>query len=636
MNEPALPQPARAHQDRAGARARLLEKQRRSWKQGDQRPAEFFLEQEPDLAAAGEAVLDLIYQEMLLREEQGERPRLAEYVQRFPHLAGELAAQFEMDEALEGQLLAGQPADEPSPSAFPPLPGYEILEVLGRGGMGVVYKARQVGLNRLVAVKMILAGAHAGTAELARFQSEAEVVARLQHANIVQVHEIGYHEGRPFLVLELLEGSIGRLVAGTPVAPQQAAAWLEVLAKAVHYAHQHGIIHRDLKPANVLIAGGILKIADFGMAKIVAGPDKDHTQTGLILGTPAYMAPEQAEGRTSQIGPSTDVYGLGAILYELLTAHPPFQGQSLPEVVERVRLAEPVPPRRLQRNVPPDLETICLRCLQKDPGRRYASAAALADDLSAFLAGEPIRTRRVGPLQRLALWGRRRPADAILLATGLTTLAGLVVGIIWSHALAVAAGAGLSVLLGACWHNVRLRNALRAVKTQQRLAECSLDRLRLVLEMTRRQMRISRQEELLPLLVETTVWLADAESATIYLLDRQRGELRSEVTMGRQPGDIRLPLGVGIAGTVAQTGAPINVADAYADPRFHPDIDRRTGRRTRSLLTLPMTGQDGSVLGVFQVVNKRDGAFGLDDMEILSMLAASASVAIEQTLNRSH
>jgi serine/threonine-protein kinase len=638
MNKPVPTRPA-GDSERVPALSQVLEQQRRSWMQGDRCPVEFFLQQEPGLWSARDAVLDLIYHEILLREQQGERPQLGEYVERFPHLAGELDDQFQVDGALEAPFLAGAAApsgtDQAVATGFPILPGYQLLEILGRGGMGVVYKARQVALNRLVAVKMLLAGAFAGTPDSARFRSEAEIVARLQHPHIVQIYEIGEYEGRPFMVLELLEGSISRVTGGAAVLPSQAAGWVETLARAVHHAHQRGIIHRDLKPANVLqSADGILKIADFGLAKIMSGTDGGQTQTGLILGTPGYMAPEQAECRTAETGPRTDVYGLGAILYELLTGRPPFQGGSIPELLEQVRLEEPQPPRRLQPQVPRDLETICLRCLHKDPGRRFGSAANLADELSAFLAGEPIATRRVGPVERLAQWARRRRTDAILLGTGMMLLAGLAAGIMWSNAVTLAAFAGLSLLIAAGWHDARRRSALAAIKLQQRLAERALDRLRLVLEMTRRLMRARGLDDLLRRLVETTVWLADADSATIYLLDRDRGELRSEVTMGRQVGDIRLPLGVGIAGTVAQTGQPINLADAYTDPRFDPATDRRTGRRTRSLLTVPMAGQDGSVLGVFQVVNKREGVFGLDDLEILSMLAASASVAIEQALVR--
>jgi serine/threonine-protein kinase len=517
--------------------------------------------------------------------------------------------------------------------ALPSLLGYEILEVLGRGGMSVVYKARHLSLNRLVAVKMILAGAHAGPGELARFRIEAETVARLQHPNIVQVYDVGTHEGQPFMALEFVDGSLARTLAGMPLPPRHAAQWLETLARAVHHAHQRGIVHRDLKPANVLLSrAGLLKIADFGMAKLVANPSPIQTQTGAILGTPSYMAPEQAEGKTRQIGPATDVYGLGAILYEMLTGRPPFRGSTLTETLEQVCKHEPLLPSRLHPNLPRDLETICLRCLQKEPERRYASAQALAEDLGAFLAGEPIRSRRAGLGERLVRGARRRPIETVLLGTGLMALVALAVGLMWSNALAVGAVAGLSLLAASGWYMVHLKKTLRELKGQQLLAQRSAERLHLVLEMTRRLMRTTELEDVLRLLAETMVWLARAEFATIYLVDRERGELRSKVTVDPGVGEIRLPLGVGIAGMVAVSGEPVNIPDAYADPRFDPSVDRRTGHKTRNLLTMPLTTQDGRVLGVFQLINKQGGAFGADDIELLSSLAASAAIAIEQTL----
>jgi eukaryotic-like serine/threonine-protein kinase len=516
---------------------------------------------------------------------------------------------------------------------LPPLPGYEVLEVIGRGGMGVVYKARQTNLNRMVAVKMILAGAHAGPKDLIRFRTEAETVARLHHPNIVQVYDIGSHEGRPYIALELVEGNLAKSLAGTPVPAHQAAQWAETLAQAIHYAHQQGILHRDLKPANVLVGrDGTLKIADFGMAKIVAGRPAGATPSGAILGTPGYMAPEQADGHIAETGPATDVYGLGAVLYELLTGRPPFRGSNVPQTLDQVRLQEPVPPSRLQPKLPRDLETICLRCLQKEPAQRYQNAAALADDLKAFLAGEPIRSRRAGRLEQVARWARRRPAEAVLVAATVMAAIGLGVGMMWSHALAFGAVAGLGLLIGSWWYNARLQKALREVTRQKLLTERSAERLQLLLGMTRRLMRPARLEDLLRLIAETTIWQAHAELATVFLVDRQRGELWSKVTLDQGVGEIRMPLGVGIAGAVAVTGQAANIADAYADPRFNRDIDLRTGHRTRNLLTLPMTAQDGSILGVFQVINKQEGPFEVEDVEILSELAASASIAIQQAL----
>jgi serine/threonine protein kinase/Tfp pilus assembly protein PilF len=297
---------------------------------------------------------------------------------------------------------------------------YEILGVLGRGAVGVVYKARQLGLNRLVALKMLLAGRHAGQRELMRFRIEAEAVARLRHPNIVQVYEVGEHDGLPFFSLEFVEGgSLYQKMDGKPLPPRDAARILETLARAMHYAHEHNIIHRDLKPANVLLTcDGIPKITDFGLAKRLEHNEKSSkTRTGTLMGTPSYMSPEQAAGRTRDIGPLSDQYTLGAILYEMLTGRPPFLGATLLETVIQVRTREPVPPTQLQATTPHDLEVICLKCLQKEPGKRYAHAGELADDLRRFLDGEPIRARPVSLWERSWRWCRRNPRIASLYAS---------------------------------------------------------------------------------------------------------------------------------------------------------------------------------------------------------------------------
>ena len=312
------------------------------------------------------------------------------------------------------------------PADWPEVPGYEIQGVLGRGAMGVVYLARQCGLNRPVALKMILAGAHAGAEERARFQSEAEAAARLQHPDIVQIHEVGEHDGRPFLSLEYVGGGgLDRKIAGTPQPPRRAAELVERLARAMHHAHEHGVIHRDLKPANVLLTPeGGPKISDFGLAKRLED-DSGHTQSGTIIGTPSYMAPEQAAGRAKEVGPAADVYALGAVLYELLAGRAPFRGASFLETVEQVRTQEPVPPTQFQPQVPRDLETVCLKCLQKEPRQRYASALDLADDLGRFLAGEPVRARPVSAAGRLWRWCRRNPRTAALSAAVVLLLAAI-------------------------------------------------------------------------------------------------------------------------------------------------------------------------------------------------------------------
>jgi WD40 repeat protein len=307
-------------------------------------------------------------------------------------------------------VLEVEPFPQKTEAALPSVPGYEIVRVLGRGGMGIVYEALQVGLKRHVALKMILAGPHADPAELARFQAEAEAVARLLHPNIVQVFEVGAHQRQPYLTLEFVGGgSLADRLRGAPQAPCDAAALVETLARAMHAAHQKGIVHRDLKPANVLLtADGTPKVTDFGLAKRIdeaTGP----TRTGAVLGTPSYMAPEQASGKKS-VGPAADVYALGAILYEMLTGRPPFQGPTPLDTVLQVLSDEPVPPTRLQPKAPRDLEWICLKCLHKEPHRRYADAGQLADELRRHLAGEPLRhTRRVGQAERLVRWCRRYP-----------------------------------------------------------------------------------------------------------------------------------------------------------------------------------------------------------------------------------
>jgi hypothetical protein len=299
--------------------------------------------------------------------------------------------------------------------------GYEILGELGRGGMGVVYTARQVGLQRVVALKMILPQARLSLEQLERFRREAEAAARLQHPHIVQIHEIGAQVDRPYFSLEFVEGgSLDKKLAGTPQPPRTAAALLETLARAMHYAHERGVVHRDLKPANVLLTvDGVPKIGDFGLAKQLDA-EMDHTQSGAILGTASYMAPEQALGQKQKIGPLSDVYALGAILYEMLTGRPPFRGTTLLETLEQVRSEEPVPPKRLQPGVLRDLETICLKCLHKEPGKRYPSALALAEDPRRFSNGEPIQARPVGAPERLWRWCRRKPALAGLVLVAIT------------------------------------------------------------------------------------------------------------------------------------------------------------------------------------------------------------------------
>jgi eukaryotic-like serine/threonine-protein kinase len=384
-------------------------------------------------------------------------------------------------------------------AAPPPVDGYEILGVLGRGGMGVVYKARHIRLNRIVALKMILAGGHAGAYEKQRFETEMKAVADLQHPNIVQIFDVGERDKLPYFSLEFCDGgSLQQKLGGQPMPPKTAADVAEQLSRAMQFAHERGIVHRDLKPANILFAGEEAaaskdkapsskdskvaskgaksttreskvasrdtgkdasqskssqsksvssflssrtsastaslrtsrvtpKVTDFGLAKRLED-DSGLTGSGTILGTPSYMAPEQAAGKTRSVGPSADIHALGAILYEMLTGRPPFLGESVVETMNQVRTMEPVPPSRIQPKTPRDLETICLKCLQKEMHKRYASAGDLADDLRAFLDGHPIAARPVPAWEKAYKWAKRRPAQAALIALSLAVLIGSAVG----------------------------------------------------------------------------------------------------------------------------------------------------------------------------------------------------------------
>jgi tetratricopeptide (TPR) repeat protein len=395
-----------------------------AWKAGTPPRLEDFLGDAPGAERAA-LLRELVPLDVYYRRARGEDCRPEEYQARFPSLDPAWLAEALVErvpEATCASLAGGRPPDDSAPAETPQerLPSfgdYELLGELGRGGMGVVYQARQRQLDRLVALKMILAGAHAGPEELDRFRSEAAALARLQHPNIVQIYEVGAHDGRPYFCLEYVEGgSLADKLGGTPLAAGPAAALVRTLAGAVHAAHQRGVVHRDLKPANVLLtADGAPKVTDFGLAKRLDAP-AGATRSGAILGTPSYMAPEQAAGKSKEIGPAVDVYALGAILYELLIGRPPFKAATTMDTLRQVQTEEPVPPRRLQPQVPVDLETICLKCLRKDARQRYTSALELAEDLRRFQGGEPIRARPVSAWERTWKWARRRPAHAALVA----------------------------------------------------------------------------------------------------------------------------------------------------------------------------------------------------------------------------
>jgi serine/threonine-protein kinase len=397
----------------------VLFDQRTRWIKGCGRPAESYLRQLPNLSSDSEAAVAVVYNEFLLREEAGGNETEDAYVRRFPQLQERLRTQFELHQALaNGRPEVGaldETIDRSTAHSTPSelaqsVAGYEIMAVLGRGGMGVVYQARHLALNRIVALKMILAGSHAGPEQRARFRQEAEAVARLQHANIVQIYDVGECEGHSYLALEYVAGgTLAQKAASTPQQPAWAARLIEALARAIHMAHLKGVIHRDLKPTNILLTPeGAAKITDFGLARYM-DDDSSLTKTGILLGTPGYMAPEQASGNARHVGPAADIYALGAILYELLTGQPPFRGDTPFQTVDKVLTTEPTPPRRLQPKLPRDVETICMKCLQKRPEQRYATAEALADDLHRFLNDKSITARPVPRAEHVWRWCRRNP-----------------------------------------------------------------------------------------------------------------------------------------------------------------------------------------------------------------------------------
>ncbi|MBE7500259.1 MAG: serine/threonine protein kinase [Verrucomicrobiales bacterium] len=295
---------------------------------------------------------------------------------------------------------------------------YHLEVELGRGGMGVVYRARQASLNRVVALKLLPPGPFASEELVVRFRAEAQAAAALQHPHIVRIHEVGQHQGQHYFSMDLIQGrSLAEVGAGSALAPTAAARYVRLAAEAIHYAHGQGVLHRDLKPSNILIAADDTpRITDFGLAKRLSA-ESDVTLSGQVLGSPGYLSPEQAAGTRGMVGVASDVYGLGAVLYHLLTGVPPFQADNLSELLRAVIEEEPVPVRTRNRAVPRDLETVCLTCLRKQPATRYASAQALAEDLARWEAGRPVRARPTGLAGRLFRWGRRQPVPATAVVT---------------------------------------------------------------------------------------------------------------------------------------------------------------------------------------------------------------------------
>jgi WD40 repeat protein/tRNA A-37 threonylcarbamoyl transferase component Bud32 len=399
---------------------------------------------EAESLSGREQRLNEVIAEYLTALAAGQKPDPETLLARHPDLAEDLRAFF-----TDHDRLWQAAGPNPPVTAPPPATGrvryfgdYELQEVLGRGGMGVVWKASQVSLKRPVALKMILDGQLAAEADIRRFHAEAENVARLDHPNIVPIYEVGQHQGEHYFSMKLVEGGnlaqargAGKWPVARPEGRKKAVALMINVARAVDYAHQRGILHRDLKPANILLdAQGEPHVADFGLARRTEAAGL--SASGAIVGTPEYMAPEQAAG-SRVLTTAADVYGLGAILYELLTGRPPFRGATLLETLTQVQMSEPKRPRASDSNIPRDLETICLKCLEKDPRRRYESARALAEDLQCHLDGKPILARPVGAAERLAKWARRRPAIAALAAALVLAVAVGLVGVAWSYRQAI-------------------------------------------------------------------------------------------------------------------------------------------------------------------------------------------------------
>ena len=387
---------------------------------------------------------ELLRVETELRRRAGEQPTAEEYRRRFEHYGSVVDAVFAQAPVLAlrtdpSTTATGFEADD-AHSPHEPVGhvryfgDYELIRELGRGGMGVVYEAQQITLKRLVALKMIRSASLASEDEQRRFQNEAEAIALLDHPHIVPILEVGNHGGQRFFSMKLIGGeSLDKKLAFYAGEPKAAARLLKTAAEAVHHAHQRGVLHRDLKPANILLDDrGEPHVTDFGLAKRVAG-DSELTQSGAIMGTPAYMAPEQASGRRGAVTTSSDIYGLGAVLYALLTGRAPFGGDSVEETLEQVRSALPPPPSKINSLVARDLEVICLKCMEKDPAERYATAGALADDLDRFAAGDPVSARAAGLVERATKWARRKPtlAAAYTLAFLALGLGGLGDAAVW-------------------------------------------------------------------------------------------------------------------------------------------------------------------------------------------------------------
>lgn len=419
----------------------ILERQQRSWNDDDPISIEMFLAETPVLREQSSAIVDLIYAEILLREQRGENPSKEEYVSRFPNLSDSIERQFQIHRALEpsdqpkvltdegGKTLEENAAFSSMTINPPTIPGFELQELLGRGGSGVAWRARDIKLERIVAIKFLLdnENADSGRAKNERLSREATAAAKMLHPSIVQVHQVDEVNGVPFLVMEYVEGgSLAEKLRSGPLPVEKSVELATSIADAVEHAHEKGIVHRDIKPGNILLdRDGVPRVCDFGLARKL---DAEHSlhQTGDVLGTPAYMPPEQARGENAD--ERSDVYSIGAVLYESLCGRSPFQAAHPWEILYQVTTIDPIPLKQLNPAIPVELETICQKCLEKNPDRRYQAAAELAAELKRYTEGKPIHARPVGLLGKFSKWCLRNRAIAGLAAVSLLLLTTLAIG----------------------------------------------------------------------------------------------------------------------------------------------------------------------------------------------------------------
>ncbi|MCS5582606.1 MAG: serine/threonine-protein kinase, partial [Pseudomonadales bacterium] len=544
-----------------------------------------------------EIVKRLVQQEVRLRTAIGDTPVGAEYQKRFQDVTLDFPT-VQQGQQDTGQVAVGKadtrrematimpdraPVAGPGYSATLPgvgmtqsdivldletVPGYDLLGELGRGGMGVVYKARDQKLKRIVALKMILSGAHASDEDMQRFQTEAEAVARLQHPNIVQIYEVGEHEGKPYIALEFADsGSLDKVLTGKPQNAEESAQLIETLARAIEVAHQQAIIHRDLKPANILLTEeGEPKITDFGLAKRM-DEDSNQTKSGAVMGTPSYMAPEQAASKAETLGPAADTYALGAVLYHMLAGRPPFQAETQLDTLMQVIEDEPLPLRRLVSSVPVDLETICLKCLQKDIHRRYERAEELAEDLRRFLAGEPIQARPVSMVERSWKWARRRPAVAGMISVSAAALVGLILfGLSYNTQLKKQRDA--SRLQTKTAIELKQISELRETETYRLKNEAEQARLETLQRMAYSNVDTGVQLQKAGNLPESLIWFADALRLDQGIPDRERihrQRIAQMVSVSFRPKHVWFPP----TPTANLWGTP-----GLTDVRFSPDFQK--------------------------------------------------------------